>query len=1351
MTELERSTLAPDVEAEVRSLLSQEPRVTFPDAPRVARITRAEVWIMRVLGVLGIAAGAGLFFFLVAVAAPGVGWLYWPLVAVFGFLILLSVYEFYCYLGVRPKQASPPVTESLSVDVLTTWCPGEPKEMVVASLKSILRMPYPHTTYLCDEGDDPALREVCARLGVRHVTRIEKVGAKAGNINNALRSATGDVAVIMDPDHEAAPYFLDQVLGYFEDPDVGFVQHVQAYYNQDESLIARGAAEQTYHFYGPLQTGMHGHGTAQAIGANCAFRRKALDSIGGHATGLAEDMATTLKLYAQGWSSVYSPEILTRGQVPGTFPAYSKQQLKWACGVWDIIIESYPAAFSGISWKNRLHYIMNGLFYCRGLFFFLGALIPIVALFTGLTPLEITFDQFLTWFGPYFAAQILVRQYAQRWLLEPDERGFHLIGGFLMNAVWLIHLRGVISSILRVKIPYIPTSKEDEAADAWSLCAPNFLLVAASLAAIIYGLSWDWSPFSLVMATFAGANVISLGMISLAAQQKTLASLRTGGLPAAVAAGLDRIGRTLTDGVCWILRRAAAPLAAAVVAALVYGELPQDDETQLETLWAQMEGRTDKDTGGFLLGTYFDALDESAYGNSPVAQAMDRVDALEASLGQQMPVVGLFYTWGDLFDETAFDETLAAIWDRGAVPMVTWMPTLLGFEAAETDPRYYNDERVFDLVLSGALDGFLDRSARRFRDHGGPILLRFAHEMDNPQYPWSRVGGNTPEDFIAAWRYVVERFRLNGATNVSWVWSPWQSETLGAYYPGVHYVDFVGLTLLNYGSTQGFGDWYGFDDLYAGLHAKIARYDKPVILAEFGSTDLGGDRAAWLKDALQSIAERPEIAGAVFFNQNADANWPTLWAEAPKTFPIAWSMEAVSEELSDDMARFAQARKPLPLDRSQGDQPDPAGDPRVALADGEWTMTVDGAPFLIKGVAYGVSSGWRAGAAATRNVVEADMAAISAMGANTVRRYDIGWANVNVLRAAQSNGLKVMMGVWLDPEIDYVADTEALAEIESEVMQAVSSWRDHPAVLAWNVGNETWGQLKHAHIGPGLERQRAAYLGFVERLARLIKETDPDSPVTTSLEFSVGLSGAIVQTERLAPSVDAIGVNVYYREHLQFLDTIIATLSPGRPVFLSEFGPPGYWDQNETSWSADGFPLEPSDAEKAWAYATAWRQFVAKRAHSIGGVAFTYRDRLEGSPTWFGLTDKEGHKKPAYFALAKLWGGDSVTQPADLPQDLSVTLPENVSAGTLVQPVLQGKGWGPSCEIEWQLVDEMTLETLYRKSSETCSEQGAGTIRIPSAAGRYRLIVRVRVDDAVTTASHPFLLTDEVARTAQLD
>jgi cellulose synthase (UDP-forming) len=157
------------------------------------------------------------------------------------------------------------------VDVFTTACPGEPEEMIIRTLRAICAITYPHRSYLCDEGDSPKLNQVCKALDVIHITRTEKINAKAGNINNALAKSDGEICVILDPDHVPRPDLLDRVLGYFEDGKVGFLQTVQGYHNQSESLIARGAAEQTYMFYGPMMTGMNRWGIVRRSARTAYF------------------------------------------------------------------------------------------------------------------------------------------------------------------------------------------------------------------------------------------------------------------------------------------------------------------------------------------------------------------------------------------------------------------------------------------------------------------------------------------------------------------------------------------------------------------------------------------------------------------------------------------------------------------------------------------------------------------------------------------------------------------------------------------------------------------------------------------------------------------------------------------------------------------------------------------------------------------------------------------------------------------------------------------------------------------------------------------------------------------------
>src|ERR1043166_9363064 len=219
-----------------------------------------------------------------------------------------------------------------SVAIFITSAPGEPLAMFERTLAAAREVAYPHTTYLFDDTRDPRFAALARDMGAVHLELVGIPGAKAGKINAALQQTTEEIILVLDPDHIPFPEFLDRVLGYFDDDGVGFVQVAQTYYNAPRSFVARAAAEQTFAFYGPVLQGMHGAGTAVAIGANCTFRRTALESIGGHGIGLAEDLVTAIRLHAAGWKSVYVPEVIARGLVPEDLDSFRSEELTWAGG-----------------------------------------------------------------------------------------------------------------------------------------------------------------------------------------------------------------------------------------------------------------------------------------------------------------------------------------------------------------------------------------------------------------------------------------------------------------------------------------------------------------------------------------------------------------------------------------------------------------------------------------------------------------------------------------------------------------------------------------------------------------------------------------------------------------------------------------------------------------------------------------------------------------------------------------------------------------------------------------------------------------------------------------------------------
>jgi len=387
------------------------------------------------------------------------------------FYVILSLFFWYGifriilvwinYLRLNKPKAAPEPPDNLSVAIFTTSAHGEPLSMFEKTFEALNRVSYPHNTYLLDGTQDPALKILTEKYNITLLEMVNISGAKAGKINEALKRTNEDFILVLDPDHIAFPNILNQILGFFNDEKVGFVQVSQGYYNQYRSFTASAAAEQTYTFYGPTQMGLYGYGSAVAIGANCTFRRKALESIGGHARGLAEDLLTSIRLHAQGWESVYNPVIVNRGLVPEDLSSFYKQQLKWARGTFELLFDELPKLFSKLTFWQRIVYLSISTYYFTGTAMLFFILVPLIYFLTGIIPGSMTLIDFITYGTPVLVIAALIYAYIQKFLCHPEtERKFHWRGMILKFSSWPVYFYGFLLALANKKIPYLPTSKK---------------------------------------------------------------------------------------------------------------------------------------------------------------------------------------------------------------------------------------------------------------------------------------------------------------------------------------------------------------------------------------------------------------------------------------------------------------------------------------------------------------------------------------------------------------------------------------------------------------------------------------------------------------------------------------------------------------------------------------------------------------------------------------------------------------------------------------------------------------------------------------------------------------------------
>ena len=300
------------------------------------------------------------------------------------------------------------------VDVLVTVY-GEDIDVVRRTLTAALAMHGSHRTWVLDDGRSDDVRDLAAELGAKYIRRLSTNGAKAGNINHALTLAKGDYFAVFDADFVPKPDFLQQTLPFFTDRAVAFVQTPQAYGNL-HTVIARGAAYMQTVFYRFIQPGRNRFNAAFCVGTNVVFRRKAIDEIGGMYTdSKSEDVWTALALHERGWRSVFIPEVLAVGNAPETVEAYSKQQLRWATGGFEILLRHNPLSpRRTLTADQRIQYLVTASFYLTGISPLLLLLVPPLEIYLELRPmdLETTVWTWALYYAGFYLMQIVLAWFA---------------------------------------------------------------------------------------------------------------------------------------------------------------------------------------------------------------------------------------------------------------------------------------------------------------------------------------------------------------------------------------------------------------------------------------------------------------------------------------------------------------------------------------------------------------------------------------------------------------------------------------------------------------------------------------------------------------------------------------------------------------------------------------------------------------------------------------------------------------------------------------------------------------------------------------------------------------------------
>jgi cellulose synthase (UDP-forming) len=172
------------------------------------------------------------------------------------------------------------------------------------------------------------------------------------------------------------------------------------------------------------------------------FRRAAIQAIGGmYDKSKSEDIWTSIMLHEQGYDSIYIPHVLAVGKTPETLKAYSKQQLRWATGSFEIFLRHNPLLARKLTTEQRLQYLATTSYYFVGFSVLLLLLLPPLQIYFNLSPININIPlwQWALLYSSFYATQLLLAFYTQG--------GLKLKTLLLANASFPIYVKAFFNAL----------------------------------------------------------------------------------------------------------------------------------------------------------------------------------------------------------------------------------------------------------------------------------------------------------------------------------------------------------------------------------------------------------------------------------------------------------------------------------------------------------------------------------------------------------------------------------------------------------------------------------------------------------------------------------------------------------------------------------------------------------------------------------------------------------------------------------------------------------------------------------------------------------------------------------------
>ena len=255
---------------------------------------------------------------------------------------------------------------------------NEPPEMLIQTISSLEAIDYPALEIVVIDSNTPdesvwkPVEDYCRdRPRVRFVHAEDLPGFKAGGLNLLLREHTPpDVEIIgvVDADYLVDPSYLEDLVGYFADPELAFLQTPQDYRDYEGDRYLTACYDAYRYFFAASMPSRNDRNSIIFAGTMGLIRRSMLEELGGWAEWcITEDAETSLRMLRRGWSGLYVHRSYGTGIMPLTFASLKTQRFRWCFGGIQILRRHVRSLLpwnrdpdNHLSIPQRLDYLFGG-------------------------------------------------------------------------------------------------------------------------------------------------------------------------------------------------------------------------------------------------------------------------------------------------------------------------------------------------------------------------------------------------------------------------------------------------------------------------------------------------------------------------------------------------------------------------------------------------------------------------------------------------------------------------------------------------------------------------------------------------------------------------------------------------------------------------------------------------------------------------------------------------------------------------------------------------------------------------------------------------------------------------------